>query len=108
MLGGEQFPDALGTDQNDCVRTCTPVQVDLFQIDREPCAAARVRVYDRSMDATHVPVDGAGAGMASPERALLSDARVALGVLNWARHRVVTRTFGASRDQVTSSRSSWR
>ena len=52
------------------------------------------------MDATSVPASGAGAATVSAERAILSDARVALGVLNWARYRVLTGTFGVSRDQV--------
>jgi len=56
--------------------------------------------HHRDMDATSVSASGAGAATVSPERAFLSDARVSLAVLNWARHRVLTGTFGVSRDQV--------
>jgi hypothetical protein len=52
------------------------------------------------MDATSVPASGAGAAMVSAQRAILSDARVAVRVLNWGRYRVLTGMFGVSRDQV--------
>jgi hypothetical protein len=56
--------------------------------------------YHRDMDATPVPASGARAATVSPERAFLSDAGVAISVLNWARYRVVMRVFGVKRDQV--------
>jgi hypothetical protein len=52
------------------------------------------------MDATPDPAGGAGAARVSAERAFLSDAGVALAVLNWARYRVVMRIFGVPREQV--------
>jgi hypothetical protein len=52
------------------------------------------------MDATPVPASGAEAATVSAERAFLSDAGVALAVLNWARYRVVMRVFGVPREQV--------
>jgi len=52
------------------------------------------------MDATSVPASGAGAATVSPERAILSDARIGLRVLNWGRYRALTGMFGVSRDQV--------
>lgn len=52
------------------------------------------------MNATSVPASDAGATTASAERAFLSDARVVLALLNWARYPVVSRIFGVSRAQV--------
>jgi hypothetical protein len=52
------------------------------------------------MDATPVPASGAGPATVSAERAFLSDAGVALAVLNWARYRVVMRVFGVPHEQV--------
>jgi hypothetical protein len=49
---------------------------------------------------TPVSASGAGAARVSAERAFLSDAGVALAVLNWARYRVVMRIFGVPREQV--------
>jgi hypothetical protein len=52
------------------------------------------------MDTTSVPANGAGAATVSAERAFLSDAGVALALLNWARYRVVMGVFGVPREQV--------
>jgi hypothetical protein len=63
-------------------------------------AARRGSTYRRDMDATSVPASGAGAPTVSAERAFLSDAGVALALLNWARYRVVMRVFGVPHEQV--------
>jgi hypothetical protein len=63
-------------------------------------AARRGSTYRRDMDATPDPAGGAGAARVSAERAFVSDAGMALAVLNWARYRVVMRVFGVPQEQV--------
>jgi hypothetical protein len=57
-------------------------------------------IHHRAGDPTRIPAEGAGAAPASVERAVFSDARLALAALNWARYPVLRRVFGVSPAQV--------